>query len=61
MAKIFLCQKLKFFIKLKKLNISKRDPKNPKKIPEFNQYIVKNGLVQKEKYRDTYNGFTTDL
>lgn len=24
-------------------------------------YIVKNGLVQKEKYRDTYNGFTTDI
>ena len=51
-------QKLKIFIKLKKLNISKRDPKKSEKI---NLHIVKNGLVQKEKYRDTYNGFTTDL
>ena len=42
--------KVKKFINLTKLKlISKRD------------HIVKNGLVQKEKYRDTYNGFTTDL
>ena len=42
--------KVKKFINLTKLKlILKRDHK------------VKNGLIQKEKYKDTNNGFTTDL
>jgi len=41
-------QKLKYFTKLKKLDTFYTD-------------IVKNGLIQKEKHRDTYNRFATDL
>ena len=36
-------------------------PLNLIKLDIFNRDIVKNGLIQKEKYRDTSNGFPADI